>query len=707
MTDSEIYGCLSEPIRRFVYQKGWSSFRPIQRASIDRILSTDRNYILTSRTASGKTEAAFLPILSKVNFSGPGVKVLYISPLIALINDQMNRVEELCKYLDVTITKWHGEAKESAKRKLLHNPNGIVLITPESIQAMFDNHPENCSILFSDLKYVIIDEIHYFIGSDRGIQLQSLLARLQYINHSHFVTIGLSATIGDFTLAKQFVHDEQSTSVLLDSTRKPIDVYFHYFERENNKQLPEELIENLYKITKGQKCLIFPNSRGGVEETAVRLQQLAKQENNKQQYFSHHASVNRDLREYIEFFAKNSSEDPYAICCTSTLELGINIGNVDIICQVDATYSVSALVQRAGRSGRKDDAHAILHIFSTSPISMLRALACWNLHEEGKIESPQTISQPYDILLHQILSLTKEHKEIEQVNLVKIIRSIPVFGKISEIDINAIISHLLSPKNQVLENIDGKLIIGIDGEKLVNNQGFYSVFVAEQNMSVFANGKKIGELQPNPNIKVGKRLFLAAKIWRIDTIDYKKGKIFVNPDINGCPPKYEGNTIDISFEIEQEMKKIIFASAQYKYLDSLSERALLELRQKFSSIGEAEIPIEEERGGTNLYLFFGSKINRSISLLFDMVWSGGVELDDNCLRVPVKKVRLKESSKKAFAFTDEEVRAYLEETLQSDSSILKYCSKYGHLLPSYMQTDILMQKYYDLPAARKRMEVLL
>lgn len=188
------FSLLSEPIRKYIYDKGWEELRAIQVVAIDKILSTDGHYILASRTASGKTEAAFLPILSKVDFSESGVQVLCISPLIALINDQFYRVEELCQYLDVTVTKWHGEANLSAKNRLLKQPNGIVLITPESLEAMFVNKPFNAKQLFSNLKFIVIDEIHAFIGTDRGTQLKSILFRLQKLSSSSFRIIGLSGS---------------------------------------------------------------------------------------------------------------------------------------------------------------------------------------------------------------------------------------------------------------------------------------------------------------------------------------------------------------------------------------------------------------------------------------------------------------------------------------------------------------------------------
>lgn len=240
------YQLLSEPIRKYIREKRWESLRPIQAAAISRIMSTDYNYILASRTASGKTEAAFLPILSKTDFNKVGVQVLYISPLIALINDQFFRIEELCKNLEVKVTKWHGEANKSLKNELIKNPNGIVLITPESLEAMFVNAPYNVKILFGNLSYIVIDEIHSFLGVDRGIQLMSILSRLKQVNKNNIITIGLSATIGDanYIEAKRITGDIDNTKVLLDRTKKDTEAKFKYFKNSTN-ELSLDLLKDL------------------------------------------------------------------------------------------------------------------------------------------------------------------------------------------------------------------------------------------------------------------------------------------------------------------------------------------------------------------------------------------------------------------------------------------------------------------------------
>lgn len=360
------YDLLSESIRKYIRDKRWESLRPIQAAAISKIISTDNNYILASRTASGKTEAAFLPILSKTDFNSIGVQILYISPLIALINDQFYRIEDLCKDLEVSVTKWHGEAKKSLKTNLIKNPNGIVLITPESLEAMFVNAPYNISTLFGNLKYIVIDEIHSFLGVDRGLQLMSILSRIQQVNKSKIVTIGLSATIGDdnYIEAKRLTGDIDSTKILLDRTKKETEAKFKYF-KNSSAELSLDLLKDLYKETASNKVLIFPNSRGRTEEVAVKLRKISDRVNGHKFYYSHHSSVDKEIRENIEHFAKSNERFNFCIACTSTLELGIDIGTVDKIVQIDSTHSVSSLVQRIGRSGRREGEKSIVNLYAT------------------------------------------------------------------------------------------------------------------------------------------------------------------------------------------------------------------------------------------------------------------------------------------------------------------------------------------------------
>ena len=696
---------LSEPIRKYIRDKRWEQLRPIQIAAISRILTTNDNYILASRTASGKTEAAFLPILSKVNFNEKGVQVLYISPLIALINDQFYRVEELCKNLEVSVVKWHGEANKTLKGRLIKDPTGVVLMTPESLEAMFVNKPYNVKQLFSNLKFVVIDEIHSFIGTDRGIQLKSLLSRLQDINNSRFNIIGLSATIGDYDEAKKFTGDEHNTKVLLDKTSKEINATFRYFKNDGS-ELPLDLLKNLYLETKDNKVLIFPNSRGRAEEVAVKLKKISERVKGHPHYFSHHSSVDKEFREYVEYFAKNNDRKNFCISCTSTLELGIDIGNVDEVVQIDATQSVASLIQRVGRSGRKDGAASNLFLYATNQWSLLQSLACWLLYKEGFIEPPPLCGKPYDLLLHQALSIVKGHSGIAIPDLISGLKNNFAFKEIDKNEITEILNYLI--ETDLLEKIQNEVIIGIEGEKIVNGRDFYSVFITEENFKISHAGNAIGELPISPQIQEGENVLLAAKIWKITYIDFDAKKIEAIPAKDGKPPLFSGGSGAIDRKIREKMLEILYSSTAYDVLEESAIEEIRVMRNEFSIFKinnlqkERALLISEKN--IQLFTFTGTKVNRAIQLLLRL---SGIEsqLDDNSSSfITTAGADELINALTCNRITSKVIDQFIKQTIEQAS--LPLDSKWGHLLPAHFQVELVKQKYYDLDGAMKFLESL-
>jgi len=695
------YNLLSESIRKYIRDKRWESLRPIQAAAISKILSTDNNYILASRTASGKTEAAFLPILSKADFNAIGVQVLYISPLIALINDQFFRIEDLCKDLEISVTKWHGEAKKSLKTNLIKSPNGIVLITPESLEAMFVNAPYNVSTLFGNLKYIVIDEIHSFLGVDRGLQLMSILSRIQQVNNSKITTIGLSATIGDdnYIEAKRLTGDIDSTKILLDRTKKETKAKFKYFNN-SGAELSLDLMKDLYKETATNKVLIFPNSRGRTEEVAVKLRKISDRVNGHKFYYSHHSSVDKEIRESVEHFAKNNERFNFCISCTSTLELGIDIGTVDKIVQIDSTHSVSSLVQRIGRSGRREGEISIVNLYATDKWSLLQSLACWNLYKSEFLEPISTSKKPFDILLHQLLSIVKQLSGCSRTELFKRIRLNPTFKEITETEINSLIDKFI--ELDYLEKIDREFIIGIEGENIVNSREFYSVFKTEPNFKVIHSGRKIGDIPFSPQVRIDENILLAAKIWKIKDIDFKGSKIIVIPARDGKKPKFFGGGGNIHKRIREEMLRILKSDNNYSELDDSSYEVIAEMIHDFKGFEvndfKYDCPIIEKEGKLLIYTFTGSKINKSLSFLLSLTGiepsfddhSSSFELviDKSVFKKLVQEINIKY----------EQINDYIIAELKENESLIGF-SKWGEYLPLAYQAEIVKERYYDFENA--------
>lgn len=695
---------LSEPIRKYIRDKRWEQLRPIQNAAITRILTTDKHYILVSRTASGKTEAAFLPVLSQVNFNEKGVQVLYISPLIALINDQFFRVEELCKNLEVNVVKWHGEANKTSKEKLVKDPSGIVLMTPESLEAMFVNKPHNVKHIFSNLKFVIIDEIHSFIGSGRGIQLKSLLSRLQNVNENNFRIIGLSATLGDYDEAKKFGGNSIETVVLRDSASKEIEAKFKYFEG-GGVELPLDLLKDLYKETKDSKALIFPNSRGIAEEVAVKLKKISEKVNGHINYFSHHSSVDKEVREYVESFAKSNNRQNFCISCTSTLELGIDIGSVDEVVQIDATYSIASLIQRIGRSGRRDGAKSYLLLYATNKWSLLQSLACWHLYKDGFIEAKVAMGFAYDLLLHQALSITKGYSGIRYIDLVALLKQNFAFNDIEISDIEKILNHLIDI--DLMEKLKDEVIIGIEGEKIVNHRDFYSAFTLEDNFKVVNAGIKIGEIPLSPQIIENENILLAAKIWKITFVDFKSKKIEVIPTSDGKKPVFSGGSGIVDAAIRQKMFDLLYQNEIYTELNEESADILDEMRSDFLPFAikntESERPLLVSDKKLIFYTFTGTKINRTLKFIFNVLdIKNSLEDKDSSFEIYLSKDDF--LSKMNFLSTNVQfIDEIITKELETDSELL-IVSKWGIYLPEKYKIEWMKQNYFDI---RQTQEFLL
>lgn len=689
------FDLLSEPIKKYIRNKGWSSLRPIQNVAISKILTTNFNYILASRTASGKTEAAFLPILTKVDFNEPGIQVLYISPLIALINDQFYRVDELCKYLDVIVTKWHGEANKTAKNKIVKNPKGIILITPESLEAMFVNKPFDVKSLFENIKYVVLDEIHSFIGTDRGIHLKSILSRLQDINLNKFIVIGLSATIGDYDETKLFTGNENNTKILLDKTPKEINVQFRYFE-SNTGNLPNELFNNLYQETKFNKVLIFPNSRGKAEEVAVNLKKISKSLNGHSNYFSHHSSIDKEIRTSIEHFSKTNKYQNFCISCTSTLELGIDIGTVDKVIQIDATNNISSLIQRVGRSGRTEGNFSNLIIYATSSWSLLQSIATWKLFKEGFIEPPLKVNQPYDVLLHQVLSIVKEKSGIDLELLVSYLNVNFAFNKINKNEIIEIINHLI--KIELLELINNEVIVGLEGEKIVNNRNFYSMFVRIDNFKILNDGIVIGEVPLSNQIKENNNIFLAAHIWKIVLVDEKRKIVNVIPAKDGKKPLFIGNNFETNQKIREKMLEILIDKENIADLDKICLQKIVNMKKDFSNFNLKNIqfdrPMLVSEKKIQFYTFTSTRINNTILFLFSLVEIES-QLDDDSSSFEID-LTYNDFIKKwaTMSILCSEIDFHLSNLFDKNHAINNF-SKWSKYLPLNFKVKLIKEKYFD------------
>jgi len=696
------FDLLKREIREYIYKQGWPSLTKIQEASIRYISQTDSNYILAAPTASGKTEAAFLPAINTVNVWTSGLKIVYISPLIALINDQFKRVSELCEHLNISITSWHGEASVTKKRKLLKNPNGILLITPESIEAMLSLRSGEARNLFDGVEWILVDEIHSFLDNNRGLQLSSLLERIQYYMKKVPRYIGMSATLHDedSSQIKDFFKNGIDTSILLDRTRNELMITKKYFEN-NQKNQSTQAIEAIYSYSQQESMLVFPNRRGDVEYISTNLAKMGKKNHSYTRYFAHHSSVSKEMRLSAENFAKNSVYELFTICCTSTLELGIDIGAVDSIVQYNAPHTVASLGQRLGRSGRKTK-KSILHFIATNPWDVLQGLAAISLYERNCIDRLDFIKKPYDVLAHQILSLLLEYSGIEISKFKQLHRVFFSWNTITDEEYDLLLKYLEEEK--YIEVLENEVITGISTECLLKGPDFFAHFITENNFAVYNNIKRLGEIPLTPAVAVDVNIFLAAQVWKIQKIDMRGKKIYVTKATDGNPPVFVSGGSNVSHAIRQEMKELLLneerCNSQSSEIQSLFEKL------KADSINGCPYQITTP-SGIGLRTFAGTRINQTIQVLLSITH------DDILFRLSDKEtliysvdspIALKEMIEHVLAIewnTD-----LLYDYFSQHSDLLnRYVNsmKFKALLPKSLQINYIIENMLEPKAALKHL----
>ncbi|MGZ4134487.1 MAG: DEAD/DEAH box helicase, partial [Tumebacillaceae bacterium] len=507
---------LSPTIQKKIWEMEWRRFTPIQEAAIPVILGK-RHALLMAGTASGKTEAAFLPVLSALEQAGQvgkgldGCKVLYLSPLRALINDQFERVERLTDTIDIPLIKWHSDVSRSKKMAWLDNPRGILQITPESLEAMLVNQTDKIATLLQNVSFIIIDELHAFLEGDRGLQVQSLLARMRRYMRQDPTMIGLSATIGAPEVAQAFLCPQAPESVDVINPgdgKRQIFLQVEFFAKEN-ATLPSALVRDVYDLTKDKKTIIFCNSRGQVEEMTHKLNETGRGLGGpayKPRYFPHHSSIDKGEREWVEGEMKTANT-PLSVVCTNTLELGIDVGSLDLVVQVDATHSVSSLKQRLGRSGRREGTDSYLMMYATEEEDLVQAVAVTELLFDKWIEPPAPRRQVYDLLFHQVLSLCTERHGVNINDLLQEIADNAAFAALISVRVRELIEWMLEA--DWLEVVEGKCILGVEGEKLVRSRDFYAVFQSPKLFKVMHGTRLVGTIEQNPLVLVGEALLLA------------------------------------------------------------------------------------------------------------------------------------------------------------------------------------------------------
>jgi ATP-dependent Lhr-like helicase len=633
------FDLLHENVQRWIWNRGWTGLRDIQQDAIAAVLLESSDLIISAATASGKTEAVFLPICSRLvtEDAGSGVRALYVGPLKALINDQWSRLDELCEQLDIPVHRWHGDVSASAKQRLLRNPSGILLITPESLEAIFVRHGSDVARLFAATHDVVVDELHSFIGAERGMQLLSLLHRLDFALRRRVRRIGLSATLGDNRVAADFLcaYDEQRKVRLITSRGGDQEVllqvrgYRQRSPREEDEQPEEEeesvrsIAAHLFRTLRGSNNLIFANRRQVVEWFADLLARASEAERVPLEFHAHHGSLSREFRTDVEEMLKDGSR-PTTVVCTSTLEMGIDIGAVKSVAQIGAPPSVAAMRQRLGRSGRRGsppilrayireqeiDAqtppHFTLRSTLVQTIAMVELLLePWNEPNDVAAIHPSTFVQ-------QLLSLITQHGGIYPDRAWQLLC---VGGPFRRIDAAAFARMLstLTARELIERTPDDLLLLGAEGERLVDHYSFYTAFVTSEEYRLVSDGRNLGTLPIRTPLSPGSFLIFGGRRWCVTAVDEPQHVIELMPSKGGRLPPFEGHGGgDVHDRVRETMLAIYRATTPCSFCDPVGATLLAEARDNFRRLRVDDTPSIPYGSDTLLFPWCGDRVMNTI-----------------------------------------------------------------------------------------------
>jgi ATP-dependent Lhr-like helicase len=629
---SQAFELLADPVRRWVYDQGWQALRDAQEAAIPVLLAGTSDVIIAAATAAGKTEAAFLPVCSRLASDpapDPGARVLYVAPLKALINDQHDRLSGLCDRLDIPVHRWHGDVAASRKSAFLKRPGGILLITPESLEALFVVRGPAVGGLLAGLQYVVVDELHAFLGTERGAQLRSLLHRVELAIRRRVPRVGLSATLGDMSLAADALRPgepEQVRCILSGVGGQELSVQVRGYltapaksdRRDNESQDQQQITADLFRVLRGQDNLAFANSRGNVELYAARLRELCEAAGLPNEFFPHHGSLSRELREDVEAALKDRGRPTTAVA-TATLEMGIDIGSVHSVAQIGAPPSVAALRQRLGRSGRRGEP-AILRVYVTEPSAdartpladelraeLVQTIAMLELLRAGWCEPPDQDALHLSTLIQQLLSAIAQHGGITAAAGHRALCGPgSPFTAVTQAQFGSLLRDL-GAAEVLVQAADGTLLLGPVGERTVNHYSFYAAFTAAEEYRLFTGGRPLGTMPADLTLYPGALLIFGGRRWKVTAVDHDHKIIEAVPAPGGRPPHFSGGLGGVHDRVRAEMRSVLASGRVPGYLSATAVSLLLEARAAYARYGLADRSIFQRGPHTLLVPWTGSR----------------------------------------------------------------------------------------------------
>ena len=651
---------------------GWSTLRPTQLAAIAPI-HAGSHCLLLAPTAGGKTEAAAIPMLSRMlTEAWPGTSVLYICPIKALLNNLEHRLTHYAGLVGRRVEVWHGDISQSRKNRALRDAPDILLTTPESIEAMLISVRVDRPAWFGNLRAVIVDELHAFAADDRGWHMRSVLHRLDQYLERPLQRIGLSATVSNPTeLLAWFAPSGTRAVVGSASVSTEADVTIDHVASLENAAT---VISRLYR---GEKRLVFCDSRSSAEQLSSMLR--AKE----MRTFVSHASLSVSERKQAE--AAFTEEKDCVIVATSTLELGIDVGDLDRVIQIDSPSSVSSFLQRMGRTGRRAGALRNCLFLTTNDDAFMLALGVTKKWSEAWVEAAVPPAEPWHILAQQALVLVLERSEIPTKEVVQLLCG--SFPELPQEDIATLVERLV--EKQFLDRSEGVVRVGPETER-VYARGHYRDLLASFSGSMLLTGRhgssEVGYI--DPTVLTGEQdnrlLLLAGRSWRVTEVEWSKRIVWLEPAREGGKARWMGGARSLGRDVCQAIRTVLATGApSIVTLSKRAQDALCALVDELPiSLGTHFVVARADASPVRTWTFAGTRANRTWAHQASV---GGQKVRFDAMSVHAPASKLADTSKGQLTLADAEIATFAESV------------KFAECVPQGLLTRTIVARNFETP----------
>ena len=664
---------------------GWTELRPFQDAVIPRILDGE-NLIVLAPTAGGKTEASCFPTISKMlSENWEGLSVLYICPIKALLNNLDVRLQKYFSLVGRRAALWHGDVKRGARKSILREPPDLLLTTPESLEVMLISPNVDENSMFGNLRMVIVDEIHAFAGDDRGWHLLSVLERITKVAERDIQRVGLSATVGNPKEMVDWVagSNPNKRGVYLppdDGGHDDADVQLDYVGSIENASL---VISRLHR---GEKRLVFVDSRARAEKIGAELRMR------EVTTFVTHSSLSHDQRKQAE--EAFSTGNDCVIVATSVLELGVDVGDLDRVIQIDSPATVSSFLQRMGRTGRRSGSKRNCLFLATKTSTLIQAAALIDLWKSGFVEPVEAPALPYHILSQQLMALCLQEKGIGRNEWFDRIRGVLGYSSMPAERVSQLLEWML--EKQIMWDDEGVLWLGQKGEEEYGRRNFlelFTVFMTPPLFSVRHGRREIGYVDDMAFVdkREGRRvLLLGGRAWAVTNLDWQRKIAYVEPTDAKGKTRWQGEGLGLGFHMCQSIKKILGTDDDRQNWSQRVTQEITEAREDFPWLRSLDDTHIVDTGEFRWWTFGGFGANASISRALSQIMRSSVRFDSFSMRFEsyVKANEIENGIKQLSKIPDKQLRPNID-----DRAITGL--KFNECLPHDMAIEMLAERLHD------------